>query len=283
MKGICKAVFVFCFALLRTGFPQQGLVTLTTDKLTPNIYMVKGGVANTGFIVGKKEVIAIDAEITTEMTKQMMAEIRKVTPNPVTKVILTHTDRDHVNGLAGFPAGLEVISTLAARKELEVAFKAPDLEALLPYVPSRTYKDKMELQLDGEEIQLLHFGPAHTNGDTVVFFPAQRLAFVGDVVLIKGPPMFHDQEEKKGSSFGMVKAAKQLLALEADRYISGHDRVLSKSDIIEGDIKVLEEMQAKVKAMIQEGKTRDDVKKAFGVTRYPNLPELIYRELTEKW
>jgi len=227
-------------------------------------------------------VIAIDAEMTAEVAKQMIEEIRRITPLPITKVIITHTDSDHVNGLAGFPSGIEVISSSASKKELELAFKAPNAQALLPYLPNRTFGDKMELQLDGEKIQVLSFGKAHTGGDSIVFFPSQNLAFVGDLVFLKPQILYHDQVEKRGSVFGMAKAAKQLLALNADRYIAGHDAVLGKI-AIEREIKIIEETQAKVTAMIQEGKTRDDIKKAFEVARYPNLPELIYREMTEKW
>jgi cyclase len=284
MRKISKAalLLVFCCTLLGAGFAQQGPVTLTVDKLTHNIYMVKGGVANTGFVVGKKEVIAIDAEMTTEMAQQMIAEIKKVTPLPITKVIVTHSDPDHVAGLSGFPKGVEVITSVNTKKELEGDFKSPKMQALLPYLPNKTYENKMELKLDGEKIQLLNFGPAHTSGDTIVFFPNQKVAFVGDVIFATGEPLFHDQPAKRGRADGMVNTAKQLLALNADRYISGHDAKIDIKGDLQAEIKRIEETKAKVQALIKEGKTRDDIKQAFAVKRYPNLPELIYLDLTEK-
>ena len=284
MKGLIKAVglLLLCFALLGTGNAEDTQVTLTVEKLTSNIYIVKGGIANTGFVVGKQEVIAIDAEMTTEMAHLMLAEIKKVTPLPVTKVIVTHSDPDHFGGLGGFPPGVEIISSANTKKELEIDFTDPKYSTLLPFLPNRTYEKKLELQLDDEEIQLFNIGPAHTSGDTIVFFPAHKLAFVGDVVFAGGEPKFHDQPTKRGRADGMINAAKQLLALDANQYISGHDPGVDSRSDLENQIKRIQEMKAEVKAMIDEGKTREDIAQAFEVIRYPNMPELIYLDLIEE-
>lgn len=50
--------------------------------------------ANAGFFIGEKEVLTIDAKMTEESAKQMIAEIKKLTPNPITTIILTHSDGD---------------------------------------------------------------------------------------------------------------------------------------------------------------------------------------------
>jgi cyclase len=111
MKIIKKLALgvVFNLMVLGIGFSQQQSA-ITAEKITDNIYIVKGGVANTGFVVGEKEVAAIDAEMTADSAQKMIDEIKKVTSKPLTKLILTHSDGDHVNGLAGFPKGLEIIS-----------------------------------------------------------------------------------------------------------------------------------------------------------------------------
>lgn len=284
MKRIARAAvpLFFCFALFGPVFAQQAPVTLTVDKLASNVYLVKGGVCNTGFVVGKKEVIAIDSEMTTAMARQMLAEIKKVTPLPVTKLIITHSDPDHAGGLAGFPKGVEVITSANTKKELETDFKDPKKQELLPYRPNKTYIKKMELKAGGVKMQLLNFGPAHTSGDTIVFLPAQKIAFVGDVVFSSGAPLYHDQPAKRGRADGMINTGKQLMALKADKYVSGHDpNPIGKSDI-EKEVKSIEETKAKVEALVKQGKTRDDIKQAFAVKRYPNLPELIYLDLTEQ-
>jgi cyclase len=282
------ALLVVCFTMaLGIGFAQQPSA-LTAEKITENIYIVKGGMANTGFVVGEKEVAAIDAEMTADLAQKMIEEIKKVTPKPLTKMILTHSDADHVNGLVGFPKGLEIISSSVAKKEMEEAAKAPNGQALLPFLPTKTFTDKLDIDLGTERIQLLHFGPAHTSGDAVLFFPARKLAFVGDLVFIGRDPLIH--RIKGGNSTGLIKTLQALVALNADRYVPGHGNIIAKSEV-ETAMKSLQEKQEKVKLLVREGKTLAEVKQAFGIPdspakpggmSFPSVVEVMYQELSGK-
>ena len=289
MMGLAKVVLgiLIVSATVATGFSQQPSA-LTAEKITDNIYIVKGGMANTGFIVGDKEVAAIDAEMMPDQAQKMIEEIRKVTPKPLTKVILTHSDGDHVNGLTGFPKGLEIISSSICKKEMEEAAKAPNSQGLQAYLPSRTFSDKLDLDLGSERVQLLHFGPAHTSGDTVLYFPARKLAFVGDLVFIGRDPLIH--RVKGGTSTGLIKTLQALLGLDADRYVPGHGNIVKKADI-ESELKGLQEKQGKIKDLIKQGKSLAEVKAAFGIPdtpakpggfSFPSLVEVMYLELSGK-
>jgi cyclase len=278
---------LFSLTLLSAGFSQQPSA-ITAEKITDNIFIVKGGLANTGFVVGAKEVAAIDAEMTADQAQKMTDEIKKVTPKPLTKIILTHSDADHVDGLAGFPKGLEIISSAGAKKEMEEAVKAPNAQALQPYLPTKTFGEKMDLEIAPERIQLLHFGPAHTSGDIIVFSPARKLAFVGDLVFIGRDPLIH--RVKGGTSTGLIKTLGELLKLGADKYVPGHGNIVGKSDI-EAEMKSLQEKQEKVKSLIREGKSLDEIKTAFGIPvtvakpggfSFPSLVEVMYLELSGK-
>jgi cyclase len=278
---------VFVSMAANVGFSQQPSA-ITTEKIADNVYIVKGGMANTGFIVGEKEVAAIDAEMTADQAKKMVEEIKKTTPKPLTKLILTHSDGDHVNGVVGFPQGLEIIASSGAKKEMAEASEAPNSPSLKAYLPTRTFDEKMAIELAPERVQLLHFGPAHTSGDIVVVLPARKLAFVGDLVFIGSDPLIHRQ--KGGTSIGLVKTLKALLALDVDRFVPGHGNVVSKSDI-ETELKTVQEKQDKVGALVREGKSLDEVKQALGIAsepakpggfRFPSIVEIIYQELTEK-
>jgi cyclase len=268
--------------------PQQQPEPLSAQPLRGGVYWVKGGSgANTGFIIGKKEVIVIDAKMTEESAKAMLVEIRKVTPNPVKHIILTHSDGDHVNGLAGFPKGLTILAHENTKKDMEQAFKDPKLSALLPYLPNETFTGDRRLNIDGVRMNLFYSGPAHTSGDVVVYLPDQRIAFIGDLVFIGRDPLIHRQ--KGGTSFGLVHTLQKILTLDADTFISGHNDPLTKADI-QGLLASIEEKQAKIKALIQQGESLEEIKTAFGIAeapapgarRWPSLVETIYLELTEK-
>jgi cyclase len=71
---------------------------------------VEGGSGNSGVIVGDKGVIVIEAKTTPAGGKELLEDIAKITPKPVTTVILTHSDGDHISGLAPFPAGITIIA-----------------------------------------------------------------------------------------------------------------------------------------------------------------------------
>jgi len=170
---------------------------------------------------------------------------------------------------------------------MEQAFQDPKMSALLPYLPNDVAPGDRPIDIDGVRVSLLYFGPAHTSGDLVVFLPGQKIAFVGDLAFIGRDPLIHRQ--KGGTSFGLVRTLNRILALEADTLISGHSDPLTKADI-RALVASIEEKQAKVKAMLQQKKSLDEIRAAFGATdaggqaarRFPSLAEIIFQELTEK-
>lgn len=257
---------------------------LKTQRVRGALHQVSGGGGNTFFYVGAGEVLIVDAKMTTQAAAQVLAAIRKVTDKPVRRLVLTHSDRDHVNGLAGYPAGLTVISHANARQDIAQANAASADK--LP-LPNETFSTRMTLHLGDVEVQLLHFGPAHTNGDVAVYFHSEKAVIVGDLVFVGRDPLIH--AHKKGTSFGLVGVLKSLLPLDADLFLSGHSDGVDRKTV-EALAADIQQKQAKVKALLREGKTLDEVKKAFGLSaspsaprpRWPSLVEIIYRELQEK-
>src|SRR5271166_4448614 len=76
---------------------------LQVKPLTEGVYLVSGGAgSNTGFVVGTNGVVVINAKANADSAKAVLAEIAKVTPKPVTQVVLTGSDTDDVGGLTGF-------------------------------------------------------------------------------------------------------------------------------------------------------------------------------------
>jgi len=251
-----------------------------------SIYEVTGGRgANCGFFVGNKGVLIIDAKMTKESAQEMIAAIRKITSLPLRHMIITHSDGDHVNGLVGFARGINIIAHHHARKDMDEAFKNPEQKI---YLPDQTFARKLFLYLEDKKIELHHFGPAHTDGDVVVYFPEEKVAFLGDLYFRGRDPLIH--RHKNGNSFGLVKTLKSVLELEVDTFVHGHGDIASREDI-QVYVDALEMKQNKIKAMIDKGRTLDQIKKAFDVKDLPsqpggqrrlNLVEVIYLELTEE-
>jgi hypothetical protein len=112
---------------------------MTVQRVRGEIFAVKGGSgANTGFAICDQGVIAIDAKMTADSTRRLVAEVARLTPKPILSILLTHSDGDHVNGLTGFPAGLPILAHENTKKDMEAAFKDVALQALRAYLPNRT-------------------------------------------------------------------------------------------------------------------------------------------------
>lgn len=263
---------------------------MTVQEIAKDLYLVKGGAgANSAFYVMKKGVTVIDAKMTPEAAAAMLAEIAKVTPRPVTTVILTHSDGDHVNGLPGFPKGLRIIAQQNVKRDMEKA--AADLPALKDYLPTMVYGSEMSSSGPGRDMVLRHYGPAHTDGDTCVLFPRLGVAFIGDLAFVGRDPLVHRQ--KGGTTFGYVKTLEALLSAKPPikTFLSGHADPLTRADI-ESLKTSLAGKLAQVKDMVAAGRTIEDVRKAFGIEAPPDAPggrrrwlsfvETAYLELTTK-
>jgi len=265
----------------------------TAHQLKPNVYWIEGGGGNSGVIIGDKGVIVVDAKTTAAGGKELLDDIAKITPKPVTTVILTHSDGDHVNGLAAFPAGIKVIAHENNKKEQEAALAAGGRGAPpADHLPTQTVtKNKESLKLEGVKFELLHWAPAHTSGDLVVYLPTEKIVFTGDIIAAQFPDaLIH--LEKHGSSEGWITTTKGIVALKADQIVPGHGDVQTNDDVQQRLTKV-EEKRAKIKELVAQGKSLDEIRAAVGDPPpaqgrggrgpgFASFTEVVYKELTAK-
>lgn len=287
--GFAAAMGLSALATLASAqAPAQA--PFTTHQLKPNVYWIEGGGGNSGVIIGDKGVIVVDAKTTEAGGKELLADIAKITPKPVTTVILTHSDGDHVNGLAGFPTGITIIAHENNKKEQEAAISAggrgaPPADRL----PTQTIaKNKDSVKIDGVKLELLHWAPAHTSGDLIVYLPTEKIVFTGDIIAMQLPdPLIH--LEKNGSSEGWITTAKGIVGLNADQFVPGHGNVQTKEDV-QKRLTNAEEKRAKIKALVAQGKSLEEIQAAVGDPapaagsrpRFASYTEVVYKELTKK-
>jgi glyoxylase-like metal-dependent hydrolase (beta-lactamase superfamily II) len=273
--------------------PQSAAAPFVTHQLKPNVYWIEGGGGNSGVIVGDKGVIVIDAKTTAAGGKELLEDIAKITPKPVTTVILTHSDGDHVNGLASFPAGVKVIAQENNRKEQETALKAggrgaPPADHLPTQVITKT---KESVKLEGVKFELHHWVPAHTSGDLIVYLPSEKIVFTGDIIGGTGDPLIH--LEKNGSSEGWITTVKGMAALNADQFVCGHGDLQNKA-FIDKKLSDITAKRAKIKELVDQGKTLDEIRTAVGDPAptagrggggrggFASFTQVVYEELSKK-
>lgn len=179
---------------------------LHAEQVSERVWFVQGATAlgspanrnfisNAGFIVTDDGVVVIDALGSPALASELLAEIRRVTPQPVRYVIVTHYHADHIYGLQAFKAaGATVIAHSAGRAYLNSDTAQKRLEAsrveLAPWVDDKTLLVSADRWSEGEETRLRvgsfdilirHVGPAHTPEDLVVFVPKLGVLFSGDL------------------------------------------------------------------------------------------------------
>jgi glyoxylase-like metal-dependent hydrolase (beta-lactamase superfamily II) len=254
---------------------------------------------NTGFYIGRDGVLAIDAKATERATKKVVNEIRKLTRKPILMVIYTHSDADCCNGRGGYPSSAEVVCSIKTRQEVEMILgtllemDAP-IEIYRPwptsdFLPGMTFDGQLNMSFASENIELYHFGAAHTSGDTIVCFPTERVAFIGDLAFGDRDPLI--QVGKGGNSFGLVRALSFLLSYQPEirTFIPGHAEPMDR-DGLRDVVRRIEKIHAEVLSMVDRGRTLEEVKKAFGVKDvpseerlfvWPSLAVTAYHELTD--
>ena len=195
-----------------------------------------------------------------------------------------------MNGLVAFPAGVAVIAQENNKKEQERAIAAggngaPPSDHLPTEVITR---NKERMKIDGVTVELLHWAPAHTSGDLVIYLPKQRIVFTGDIITNRPDPLIH--LEKNGSSEGWIETTKGIVALDADTFVPGHGNPETKADI-QQYLEHAEAKRAKIKELVEQGKTLDEIKTTVGDPaptangsgpQFATFTEVVYRELTKK-
>jgi cyclase len=283
------AAFV-SFAMLAGA--QQPAPPLKVTKIKDNVYWAQGGVgSNDGIIVGTTGVIVVDTKTTADSEKEVIAEIAKITPKTVNTAIITHSDGDHANGLAAFPAGLTIIAQENCKKELAASAGSRNA-APQDRLPTKTYTKTDKLTIDGIHIRLYHWANAHTSGDTVVYLPDQKVVFGGDL-LVTNRPDTNIHLEKNGSAAGWIENAKGMLGLDADTYLTGHGNMMTKADV-QKKLDLIQDKYNKIKAMVAQGKSLDEIKTSLGEPTAPpppnangappaaTLTEIMYKEVSKK-
>jgi len=286
-----KIALILLAAPALTIAQQPPRLTVHTVK-EGKLYWVEGGGGNSGVIIGKSGVIVVDAKTTVDTGRELVDEIAKITTKPIMYVIETHSDGDHVNGLAGFPDGLKIIAHVKNKQEQQAVFLYATVETdggrCLPptnRMPNETiFKDKVKTTLDGIPVTFLYFGPAHTSGDLVIYLPDERFAFAGD--LITNSVLVHP--EKMGSFAGWFRNANELISLNADYYLGGHASDLDTKTSLRKRVAEYQAIRDKVDGMIKHNSSLAEIKAAMGDPPkdrsgcrgipYPSLAEVEYHE-----
>ena len=242
---------------------------VTTERVGEGLYALFGLGGNVAVSIGADGVLIVDDQFP-EMVPKMRAAIealgRETGAGEIDYVINTHWHFDHAQGnLALGPAGTRILAHANARHDMARGGLINMVIAKYrqePYpedaLPAITYTRRMGLQFNGEQIDLIHAGPAHTTGDTAVIFRGQNAVHFGDVFITTGYPFV--DVDSGGDIDGMIEFCRTVLdELPEDAVvIPGHGRLADRA-AVEAYVGMLETVRSRVADLIDQGKTREEV------------------------
>ena len=238
-------------------------IELRMTHVAGNVYALAGAGGTIGVFVSDDAVFLVDDQFA-PLTERIRAEISAVSDAPVRFLINTHFHEDHTSGNENFGeigtlivAHENVRRTLAQPHYIEMIqtrFAAFD-ESALPVV---TFQDTIAFHLGGERIDVIHSPPAHTDGDSIIFFRGSNVLHMGDVFRSRGQPIF--DRNNGGSYEGLIAAADFALNLidENTMIIPGHGVVSTKADLRESR-DVMATIRDRIQTGIDVGMTAEQV------------------------
>ncbi len=237
LRGLCLGLIGACLHVVHAA----EVPPLVLQQVSPSVWFAQGlsalgtpanqnFISNAALVITPTGVVVIDALGSPALATRLAAEIKKLTPLPITHVLVTHYHADHIYGLQVFKAmGAKIMGHRAALMYLNSDTARLRLEAsreqLAPWIDGNTRLVAADEWLDGDKelvvggvtFQARPVGPAHTPEDLTVYLPSENVLFAGDLVFRSRIPFVGQADSRR-----WITALDQLLSFDAAVIVPGH-------------------------------------------------------------
>jgi len=212
--------------------PQGDPFSTEIKKLKEGLFVIPGydGAVTGGNVavrVTSEGAIIVDDRFPPS-SGEIVGKVRSVTAQPIKYVLSTHSHGDHSGGHPEFINVAEIIAHRNNRANMVRNKQAAP--------PRLTFSDQAAVLLGGVEVQAIHMGRGHTNGDSVIYFPDLRTIHTGDLVVwgkrTDGSILTPFVDRGNGGSLVQwITTLDGVLELDFDTAIPGHGPVLTKDNV----------------------------------------------------
>jgi cyclase len=268
--------------------PDFSKVEIKTTKLGNNFYTLDGQGGTIGVQVGPDGIFMVDDQFA-PLSPKIVAAIKQISNAPIRFLVNTHVHGDHTGGNENFA---KMGTVIIARDELRdrlahpapAANGTPGVPAPAGALPVVTYEGRLTFHMNGDEIRLVAIPRAHTDGDTLVFFPASDVIMCGDFFRSIQYPNI--DRANGGSLNGMIDGLGVLVGLAGPntKIVPGHGPVVGRAEVMAHRDMILA-IRDRVAQLVAQGKTQDEVLAAHPTADYdariPNSKETTERFVTQ--
>ena len=236
--------------------PQQDFskIEIKTTKLADNFYTLEGSGGMIGVLAGPDGVFMVDSQYA-QLTDKIVAAIKQISDGRIRFMVNTHVHPDHTGGNENLgKLGVAILSRDQLRARLATGAR-PSPPAALPLV---TYDGPVTVHMNGEDIQLIPVRTAHTDGDTMVYFPKANVIMTGDFYRAVGYP--YPDRNNGGSFKGLIDGLNAVINLAgpSTKIVPGHGEVVDKMAVAAHRDMALA-VRDKVAALVKQGKKADEI------------------------
>ena len=250
----------------RTGSLRQvipGHYVYTTNN--------EGRLFNSGVVATNDGVVVFDALATDAIARAERQAIANVIKQPV-RYLVSSPFHDPFNGGGAVYADVFKVAHENYRAGLIDQMQRGNVpgDVQQARLPNATYRDRMTFYLGGKEIQVLHFGNAHTRGDSVLFVPQERIVYMSEV-------FFNEEFPNMTGGYGVswIRVLDAVRALDADIFIPGHgpvpDDPKQTRAALDRARQILVEARDGIQNEIARGATEDQAVAAVKLDQYSKL------------
>jgi cyclase len=254
--------------------PDFSKVEIKTTKVSNNFYTLEGQGGTIGVLVGPEGIFMVDSQFA-PLSQKIAAAIHQISDKPIRFMVNTHVHGDHTGGNENF-AKMGV--TIFARDELRWrlahpapgANGAPGMPAPADALPVVTYEGPVTIHMDGEDVHLIPIHRAHTDGDTLVYFPSNDVLMTGDYFRSIQYPNI--DRVNGGSLEGMIEGLGITIGMAGPhtKIIPGHGGTVDRAALTAHRDMILV-VRDKVAALVQQGKTVEEVLAAKPTSDYDSI------------
>jgi glyoxylase-like metal-dependent hydrolase (beta-lactamase superfamily II) len=229
---------------------------LNTVKLTDDLYVIHNDFVpgNTTALITSEGVVLVDDKFEIDFAN-IVAEVKKLTNQPIKYVINTHHHADHSGSNAKMQQiNVQVIASEQARENM--------VDAKQPGQPTMVFDHHAHVYLGGKNVELYHFGRSHTNGDVVVLFPAQRTLAAGDMFTFGDDVPELIDYPGGGSAKEWTSTLDSVLQLDFNNVVPGHGNITTKAEMRKYRDSTLR-LRNRVHELVGQKKSRADIEKVM--------------------